>query len=95
LPSEPDTMLDRARRRASAAADDFAACRRVEIHTEGPEWTIGERPPTDERPGAVLLALADAKPVELTGEEADELAKALALRAASLRGEQPLGGRVD
>jgi len=59
----------------------------------GVDWTIGERPATPERPGAVLLALEGQEPVELTGPEATELASALELRAASLRGEPPRPGR--
>ena len=72
-------MLDRLRRRTVLAESDFAGCRRVEAYVDGAEFTIGDNSST------VLLALGDAKPVELTADAADALAAALALRAGKLR----------
>jgi hypothetical protein len=79
MPAEDVPMLDRVARRAAAAAEHFVGCRRVEVHVDGVEWTIGH---DAER---VLLALADDEPVALTADEASELAAALLVRAGKIR----------
>ena len=79
MPDDTLPMLDRLRRRAEVASDQFSGCRRIEAYVDGEvEWTIGH---TDDR---VLLALGDAKPAELTAVDASALADALALRAGKL-----------
>ena len=87
MPGDDVPMLEGVARRAAAGAEHFAGLRRVEVHVDGVEWTIGH---DAER---VLLALEDAKPVALTADEASKLAAAIELRAECVRGNPPPGGR--